>query len=790
MASPFKVFRKHQKLMLAGLTILAMFSFVFLGSIGNLLDTGQAKNPVVVRTGKYGKLTARDLSIMRQDHNLFLQIITKIFAKAAGESAEISIKRIENIFGSSSDEDLVTNWLKSQRAEEIGMVISNKTINDFLQVITNGNLAARDISEIIKQQGLSDNQFFNIIREELRALEVTRLFTFSLEGFTPAQRWEYFCQLRKQAAVELIPVEVEQFLDQVKPPSEEELNALFEKYKDKLPNPNSPEPGFRVPHKIDVQYLKADFAKLSDPATITDEEFQNTYEKNRAYFDQLEMQESKSITPEKKAEQEKEKTPEQEKKETAPAGEKSPEQPKEQPAGKQKPADQPGALPEKSPQADTKKDTKKEDAPKSSALDRTPFSLTSLTEQDAKPAAEGPKTAKPAAEGPKTEKPAAEQPKTEKPAAEQPKPENPAANQPAQPEKAEQAKPALSEKTKEKIRAQVAREKIRTVLLKVQQVMEENGKKWRKYEADKIQKKQTIPPPKLDFDVPAKGGYFFIVTSETTDGKNWHEISREMIKSPGFTSAKTGMISVWEAHKFDIGSSYMGEALSPFSIAAFKSSLTLYKPDSAVDIQGNDYLFWKIDDTPESEPSLKDENVRQEVLHAWKLIKARELARKQAESMAEAASKSGATLKGAFPELPEERVISPPPFSMLTEGSVPRGSSPVPPRLSEVEGAPMVGMDFMRAVFNLDLNQVGVAMNLPQTVVYVVQLIKYSPPQDVLWQIFLAEDFSKYSVVADIDLQADQKAWLESLKTSAGLKWESKPEQPRGEPAPDSFPED
>ena len=34
MASPFKVFRKHQKLMLAGLTILAMFSFVFLGSIG------------------------------------------------------------------------------------------------------------------------------------------------------------------------------------------------------------------------------------------------------------------------------------------------------------------------------------------------------------------------------------------------------------------------------------------------------------------------------------------------------------------------------------------------------------------------------------------------------------------------------------------------------------------------------------------------------------------------------------------------------------------------------------
>ena len=140
--------------------------------------------------------------------------------------------------------------------------------------------------------------------------------------------------------------------------------------------------------------------------------------------------------------------------------------------------------------------------------------------------------------------------------------------------------------------------------------------------------------------------------------------------------------------------------------------------------------------------------------------------------MAEEAAKSGATLKGAFPDLPEDKIISPPPFSMLTEGSVPRGSSPAPPRLSEVEGVPMVGQDFMRAVFNLDINQTGVAMNLPQTVVYVVQLIKYSPPQDVLWQIFLAEDFSKYAVVAASNVQKDQNAWLESLKTSAGLKWE------------------
>ncbi len=636
MASPFKVFRKHQKLMLAGLTILAMFSFVFLGTISDLLGTRQTQNPVVVRTSKYGKLTQRDLAYMRQDHRLFLQIISKIYTQVLGINQETSLKLVERNFGAVSDEDLVNNWLKSKRAEEIGMVISDQTINSFLQLITAGKLAANDISTIIRQQGLNDRQFFDIVRDELRAVEITQLFKFSLEGITPAERWEYFCQLRKQASVELIPVEEEQFLDQVKDPSEDESKALFEKYKDKLPNPSSPEPGFRLPHKIDVQYFKAEFAKFSDPATITDEEFQVAYENNRAYFDQfqLEKEESKSAAPEKKGEQDKENTSEQEKKEATPAGEKPAQQPKEQPAEKQKPADQPTAEQQKSPREETKKeDTKKGNTQKSSALDRTPFSLTAITEQAEKPAAEGAKVEKPAAEGSKAE--------------------GRLQISRFRGETAEKGTLPLSEKVKEKVRAQVAREKIQKIFLQLQQKMDENGKKWRKYQADKMHQINAPAPPSLDFEALAK--------------------------QSGLTAGRTGLISNAEVKKFDIGSSVAMEGISPFTIAAFKPSLTAYKPEIAQDIEGNYYLFWKSDDTAESAPSWDDKNVRQEVLHAWKLKQARDLARKHAESMAEEAAKTGATLKGAFPDLPQDRIITPPPFSMLTEGSVPRGSSPAPP---------------------------------------------------------------------------------------------------------------
>ena len=116
--------------------------------------------------------------------------------------------------------------------------------------------------------------------------------------------------------------------------------------------------------------------------------------------------------------------------------------------------------------------------------------------------------------------------------------------------------------------------------------MDENGKKWRKYQADKIHQINAPVPPNLDFEALAK--------------------------QFGLTAGRTGLISNSEVKKFDIGSSVAMEGISPFSIAAFKPSLTSYKPEIAQDIEGNYYLFWKSDDVAESAPSLDDKNVREE----------------------------------------------------------------------------------------------------------------------------------------------------------------------------------
>jgi hypothetical protein len=70
MASPFTIFRKNQKLLLAGLTLMAMFSFVFLDVLtrfGGGRGGSSAQADDVVVTTSEGALTESDLDVIRRD---------------------------------------------------------------------------------------------------------------------------------------------------------------------------------------------------------------------------------------------------------------------------------------------------------------------------------------------------------------------------------------------------------------------------------------------------------------------------------------------------------------------------------------------------------------------------------------------------------------------------------------------------------------------------------------------------------------------------------------------------
>ncbi|MGW8257133.1 MAG: hypothetical protein ACWGMZ_06590, partial [Thermoguttaceae bacterium] len=739
-----KVFRKHQKVMLAVVTILAMFSFVFLGVISDLIGRSGTQNPVIVRTDKFGNLLSSDLHFMRQERFQLRTALTNMLVHTTRYDPSVCRQIVESRFGGTGDEDLVDTWLLAREAEALGIMISNETVNEFLQAFTGNKLGAQEISAIIRGAELSENIFFNVMREQLRANKFTQLFNQSISSFTPAQRWRYFCQLRRHSSVELIPVDVENFLAMAKAPKDETLKKYFEKYKDVLSRPDSPEPGFRSPHIVELQYFKAQVDKFAAADAVSEEEIQNYYKKNRDYVKQLESKADGALKSEKKT------PPKKIENEKPAAGTQQPkEQTKQQPAEQNK-ATQPPVEPHKT---GAPENSKKATSNKSSCIGRSAFRLTALTDQAATSASEAPDSSN----APAAEKSAGETQVEQKPSAKpsessgktdvKSEKSTPTSSAESAAKKTENATAELSQDIKEKIRFLIAGQKIHEIFFKLSEEMHENGKKWRKYEAQKIKKLDVSPPPRLDFAALAK--------------------------KYGLSAAQTGLVSKWDLHSFDIGSSYISGSL-PFVATVFKSMPT-YRSEISFDAQGNEYLFWKIADMPEVVPSFEDKGVREKVLRAWKMPEARDLALKQAEQLAETARKKGGALKEAFAGHAEIKVLTPSPFTFYTEGSVPRASSRSLPSLSKVEDVPMAGRDFMKAVFNLNKGQIGIAMNQPKNVVYVIRLVDSTPLPKVLWEIFLVDDFSKYAPVAILELQQTRNKWLEDLKKSAGLKWEQKP---------------
>ncbi len=282
MASPFSVFRKRQKLMMALLCV----AFVFLPVLSDLIG-GREKGPAVhaaVETAKYGKLYEWDLERMRRQRQQVLAVLDDL-ATQAEISPYLTQYRLQSMFGPANDVSVVNSWLLARRAEELGMVISDDTINAFLREWTNRAVPRAEILKTFQKAGLKTEQFFAMLREELLAKQLWETFQSSLGAATPAQRWDYFNRVHCSATLEAIPIAVASFVQQIDDPPEAELKEFFEKSKHRIPNPESPDPGFRKPHRVELHYLKAEIEKFSAPTMITDAEIEEYYQKNKEAYD-------------------------------------------------------------------------------------------------------------------------------------------------------------------------------------------------------------------------------------------------------------------------------------------------------------------------------------------------------------------------------------------------------------------------------------------------------------------------------------------------------------------------
>lgn len=833
MASPFTVFRKYQKVLLAITGILAMIAFVFLGTCIQTTGVGRSYNNPLVVSWKYGELRETDLASMVQ-----LRVSLNDFLRTARLQAGLPDTREQVL--ATSEESVIHTMVLAQRARDAGVVVSDDMINQVLARHTDNRLSGNDFMRLLASykpgnQRVTPQQLFDVLREHLLAERALHLFAFALAPTTPDQRWDYFNRLERRVTAQVLPLPVVEFTDDVKTPSDTVLQEFFDKHKNRLAVPDSPEPGFRQPYRAKFQYFKADVEELTteEMPNVTDAEIEEYYEKNKnVLFRERplppleEKTEDKSeATKEEKSDAEKsaaEKSDavkaETEKSddrkaggnagETDKNGDKAAAKPdvnaKEQDAKSNEHAKAKGKsapAPEKPAEsANEKDDGKGEKQQSSQTRDRNtanPFRFVNY--QDEKAAGDRSK-ADSSKEEVKTESQVKEtraKEKEKEAEAEADKSDTSKADVAA---KDETAKEDAAKSDAAKSDEAPSTEKSETAKSKpiVEPVVYRPLEKVR----DEIRRSlaRERVPARVDkiFDelrgqlrayVDARGRWLVNKTKNPDEAEpRKPDFEKLAAKYPGIKAYTTALISQSQAATdptLDIARSFNPSMnlQNPFAredwlVVAFQEG-QLFRQATSRDPEENRYLWWKIDEAAPQVPEFAD--VRDEVLETWKMIQARAAAQKAAEDYArQVRAAKGTTMKEIFADDANLPVKEVGPFAWLTGGNVPFAMQQLPPRISEVPGVDKPGDEFMRTAYRLEPNEVGVAFNEPKTMVYVLQVTGTDPSEEILQREFMVKikNFDRYQQAASNTQYQAQRNWMQSLNEQYGVHWERPAQAP------------
>lgn len=307
--NPFHKFRKHQKVIFAGLTILCMLTFVacsgLSGDAGSWLTQlfgGTARDPVIAEV--YGKKVTfkqmRELARQRLIANTYMMEATKAAVQKRMEELRTSgnqpadrdlINRLfgdpefmqlqqrgnmQPYFGGGLDANALLDfkiWL--HQADVLG--IPKFTKEDITQEVRRLTLTtptskkfddkvSGNIERLLRMQfrdftpeslltALSNEFRVRLAQTAILGLEPTSLSRMPAP-FTPEEFWVFYKDNQTKIDVRLFPVKVEDFVPAVtEKPTEKDLKDLYEKYKNEEYKPESKEPGFKQPRRVQVEWV-------------------------------------------------------------------------------------------------------------------------------------------------------------------------------------------------------------------------------------------------------------------------------------------------------------------------------------------------------------------------------------------------------------------------------------------------------------------------------------------------------------------------------------------------------
>ncbi len=699
MASAFDRFRKYQKQLLVFVGVVCMVAFVFAG-VECAGPGTPGTDPVVQIDGI--TYTSADIQQWITDRQL-ANAVARLIQNKGGKNI---------FFGPATQRDVVHLFLLAHHGQQLGIRISDTQINQFLSDACQGKVTAEDIRQELRQLSAREADLFRALRRELTAaylmalhippgnphfppgdmLQQAEFLAGGVSAGSPSVFWEVYRRVNLLAQIEAIPVSVEEALGQVSTPDEQTIREFYEQYKDRLPDPSSPEPGFRRPHRARFQWIQIPYERFFQQALkeISEEEIARYYEENKRQFPytgfETEPPESHLpliAPPPRRVSQEQ--------------GQQSPGAAKAQP---RLPLVAPP--PAQTPPASSQ--------PQSLRLKtrRLPVLLAAFQKGSESPSESG------------------QQERSSRSAADKEAPgeQSAATGDSSQQESSQEKSDPLGKiqtlaselripedlrsgptpqydplwKVKDRIRRLLARRRanrrMEQVALELMQPLLRFSQRWTRWEASGA----SGPAPEFpDLDPLLKKHQLQLEQTPLVDARTLAEEYPLGKASLG----RTGPQGIW---------------IPQASVISVFATLGVYQVEQARDEQSNHYVFWKVEDVPSYVPPL--EEVREEVIRAWKMSWALQVVMAGVKENIETIRKAGHTLRRET-QFTGQKYLRPEPFSWW-EFRPELGGYAIP----EIPGFEHIGEEFMSTVFSMKPGEVAPAINSPRTIVYIIRLEK------------------------------------------------------------------
>ena len=809
----FDFYRRRQREVLAILVLVAIFSFIVVPSLqmyqsDQAYRSSDAAQRVVQWRG--GEIRRDELSRMvmtqGQTVNFLSQVAQEVIKRKGmpnvpGFSYDFQNNQIRSlgISGFVSEVAAIRTRLLAEKAKRLGIVFDDQSVDGFLKDFINSKLTDAEIKDLMEKVSggqLTRFRLYQQLKNELAAFTMERTSLAGLNSslrpiMTPGQNWQYFERLNRQIRIEAIPILVSDYVAQVtEQPTEMEIVRLYEDYKDQFSSPTSSEPGFRKRYATDMEvveisiepFVEREVAKL--PEDQIKAEYQRRVEQGQYRRPSAAAGTAPPVTPAPETNPEPTATPETPAA-TPPADKPAEPAPSDKPAedkpAADKPADAPAAetpappaetpaAPEAPAKPEGDNPPKAASLPASSSAQRTRLvAFQKPADAPAKPDEQEAAAAKPADEKPAEEKPtepaatpaettpapqppaadaAAATPATAPPPVEQPPMLEEAAATPATaPAPADEIIP-FEEVRQEVARSMVlaaARQQMQAAVDSVEKPMQTYYSEYLVYQTAKEMKDSSAKEP-VRPDV------------------------KKLAEAAGLPYRATGLNDITSMIQTPLGRSRL-QSGEGFAERAFSDNLQLFQPARTIDFDFtagkiSEFLVWKTASRNVFVPKLDE--VRQEVIDAWKKAKAEKLAEANAADIA--AKLKDATGEDAWKSVVGEAqlplVVKPALFTWMTSNPQFR------PFLSDVPGIDTAGPEFMEKVFATPAGQTVVVSNAPKTAFYAVKVVEFLPDVAELEKRFVADTTqSGPRSIAFTDAETLFADWYAGVEKELDVRW-------------------